>query len=337
MPQRVRITDVAPRDGLQNEPRAIATRDKAQLVRLLADSGVDEIEVSSFVSPRWIPQLGDAAELFAMLGDVKKERGRVRNGDDGAGGPIFSALVPNERGLDAAMEVNQRAGGRLIDKVSVFTAASETFSMRNTNATIADSLKRIEPVVRRAREGAFAVRGYVSCVFACPFEGEIGPGAVRRVAEALVAMGVDEIDFGDTIGAATPETTRGLLESLSPVTERMGQVTGGPMGMVLHLHDTFGNAAACVGAALDCGIRSFDGSAAGLGGCPYASANGKRAPGNIATETLVRAIESAGDGEAFVTGIDLDRLASAAAFAQGIVLADPVEPNQVEPGAGGNA
>ena len=308
MPERVRITDVAPRDGLQNEARTVATGDKAQLVRLLAAAGVDEIEVSSFVSPRWIPQLGDAAELFAMLCDFKR--------DAEPDGIIFSALVPNEAGLAAALEANERAGFRLIDKISVFTAASETFSKRNTNATIDESLRRIEPVVASARQSSLQIRGYVSCVFACPYEGTIELEVVRRVSKALVEMGVDELDLGDTIGAATPELTRSLLHSLSPLIEGVKAASGEPLRVVLHFHDTFGRAAVCVQAALDCGIRSFDGSAGGLGGCPFASANGIRAPGNIATETLVRTVESAG----YETNVDLGRLSEAASLAQRLVM-----------------
>lgn len=313
MPERVRITDVSPRDGLQNEAGVIATGDKAELVRLLSASGVDEIEVSSFVSPRWVPQLGDATEVFGMLGDVKrKARGEL----------VFSALVPNERGLAAAIEVNERAGFGLIDKVSVFTAASETFSKKNTNATIDESIERFEPVIRLARDASLRVRGYVSCVFACPYEGAIDPECVARVSTRLIELGVDELDLGDTIGAATPESTRGLLDSLRSMTERAKVDSGGSFDVVLHLHDTFGRAGGCVKAALECGVRSFDGSAGGLGGCPYAAVDGKRAPGNIATGALVRTIEDAG----FETDVDLERLAMAAAFARQIVAQGLVDP-----------
>ncbi len=304
MAERVRITDVSPRDGLQNERGVIGTADKARLVELLAASGVDEVEVSSFVSPRWVPQLGDAAEVFRILAD--------RLPDVGAGRivPVLSALVPNEKGLSAALEVNRSAGRALIGKVAVFTAASETFSRRNTNASIAESLARFGPVVDGARRGGLAVRGYVSCVIACPFEGPIEPVAVARVCRALVDLGVDEIDLGDTIGAGTRDSVRVLLEACLAA-------AGGSVPMTLHLHDTFGRAAECVRAGLEMGVRSFDGSVGGLGGCPYAGTPDRPAPGNIATEDLVRTVEEAG----FVTGVDMGGLKAASAFARRIVAA----------------
>ncbi|MFN0131906.1 MAG: hydroxymethylglutaryl-CoA lyase, partial [Phycisphaerales bacterium] len=181
MPGRVRITDVSPRDGLQNEPSVIASAEKARLVRALDASGVDEIEITSFVSAKWVPQLGDAAEVLGLVAATKPT------------GVVYSVLVPNEQGMRAAAEVNQRAhvpgGRRLIDKVSVFTAASETFSKRNTNATIAETLRRFEPVMALAKGLGLAVRGYVSCVIECPFEGPIAPEKVGHVAQALVDMG----------------------------------------------------------------------------------------------------------------------------------------------------
>ena len=198
MSERVRITDVSPRDGLQNEPLVdgapIATVRKAELVRAVAACGVDEVEVTSFVSPRWVPQLGDAAELCDLLA-----------GDDFSRVQL-SALVPNERGMQGLLAANERAGRRLLSKAGVFTAASETFSQKNTNATIAETLERFVPVVAMATDAGIAVRGYVSCVIECPFEGSIKPGAVAGVCERLLGLGVDEIDLGDTIGRATPET-----------------------------------------------------------------------------------------------------------------------------------
>ena len=300
MPQRVRITDVAPRDGLQNEPGVITTADKARLVEMIARTGVDEIEVSSFVSPRWIPQLGDAADLFARLADVKPQH------------VSFSALVPNEQGLSAALGVNGRAGFLLIDKVSVFTAASETFSRRNTNATIAETLARFVPVAREAHRADMAVRAYISCVVACPFEGPIAPARVAEVAIRLLDLdGVAELDLGDTIGAATPDSIAAMIDAVRTTLDAHGSAAT----ITVHLHDTFGRASACVDKALSLGVRSFDGSAAGLGGCPYASTNDQRAPGNIATDTLVRTIERAG----YETGVDHDQLTEAAAFARSIV------------------
>ncbi len=274
----------------------IVTADKVRLVQLLSKTGVDEVEVSSFVSAKWVPQLGDAAEVFAAL--------------PAAPGPMYSALVPNEKGMQGALDVNARAGRRLISKVSVFTAASETFAKKNTNATITETIERFRPVVEAARCEGLAVRGYVSCVIACPFEGPIAPEAVADVSRRLLELGVDDLDLGDTIGAGTPETVGAMLRRvMTEARGREGLLT------TLHLHDTFGRAAECVKAALDLGVTSFDGAGAGLGGCPYASTPGKRAPGNISTETLVRTVHSAG----FTTGVDLDALEVAAAFAREIV------------------
>lgn len=301
MTQRVYITDVAPRDGLQNEPRIIPTADKVRLVRLLDPSGVDEIEVTSFVSPRWVPQLGDAADVFAALAATKPP------------GVAYSALVPNEKGMEAALRANAAAqatldatGGarRLIDRVSVFTAASETFSQKNTNATIAETLDRFRPVLALARANGLSVRAYVSTAIRCPFEGDVAPAAVADLAQRLFALGVDDVDLADTIGAATPESLRAMLTT---AIERVG-----PSRLSLHLHDTFGQAAACIPVALALGLRSFDGAAGGLGGCPYAATPPRRAPGNVATEGLVRAIHAAG----FTTGVNLDRLDEAARFAR---------------------
>lgn len=303
--QPVRITDVSPRDGLQNEAGTIPTPQKLALVHHLRKTGVDEIEVSSFVSAKWVPQLGDAAELFAAL---------AADTPATAPGPIYSALVPNEKGLDQALAVNERAGRRLISKVSVFTAASETFSSRNTNATIAQTLERFKPVIARSHAAGLLVRGYVSCAIACPFEGPTPPARVLDVAAALIELGVDELDYGDTIGAGVPPTIGALLTAHR---DRLGARWLAPEAFTLHLHDTFGHAAACVAAALVHGVRSFDGSVAGLGGCPYASQPGKPAPGNISTESLVNAIQQAG----LVTRVDTGALAQAAAFARSIVAA----------------
>lgn len=291
--ETVRITDVAPRDGLQNEPDPIPTEAKIRMVEHLVASGVAEVEVSSFVSARWIPQLADAAAVFDGL------RGLDR------GGTVFSALVPNEKGLGQALAVNAGGDRRMIDKVSVFTAASDTFSKKNTNATIVETIERFRPMMVTAHAEGLPVRGYVSCVIACPFEGAIAPERVADVCGLLLDLGVDELDLGDTIGAGTPESLTPLLEKLY---QRLGETV--MQRATLHLHDTNGRAVDCVRLALDAGMRSFDGAAGGLGGCPYASTPGKRAPGNIATQALVRAIEDAG----FATGVDvaaLDRAAGA--------------------------
>lgn len=309
MNARVRITEVSPRDGLQNEPALVPMADKVALVRALCASGVNEIEVTSFVSPKWVPQLADAGEVLAACAAFKPA------------GMEFSVLVPNEKGLEAALDVNDRvntqSGQRLIDKVSVFTAASETFSRKNTNATIAETLERFGPVITRAKSAGLRVRGYVSCAIACPFEGAIPPRAVAEVSARLLHLGVDELDLGDTIGAGTPENTRAMLQVVGESTAGGLDFTSNGHGTptVLHLHDTFGRAAECVVEALALGIRWFDGAAGGLGGCPYASTPGKRAPGNISTETLVLVIERAG----FQTEVDKDRLAHAAQLARSVV------------------
>ncbi|MFI4853875.1 MAG: hydroxymethylglutaryl-CoA lyase [Phycisphaerales bacterium JB065] len=295
----IRITDVSPRDGLQNESRTIPTADKARLVHLLCRCGLDEVEVSSFVSPKWVPQLGDAAEVFAAVAEEKPE------------GLVFSALVPNAKGLEQAIAVNETAGRRVIDKVSVFTAASETFSKKNTNASIDETIERFRELVGKAREEEFDLRGYISCIVECPFEGAIKPAAVAEVTQKLLDLGIREIDLGDTIGKGTPETIRAVLEAVQP---RIEAVDGA--WLTLHLHDTFGTATDCVLAALDMGVTSFDASAGGLGGCPFATteANG-RAPGNISTELLVRTITNAG----YTTNVRIDELREASAFASSLL------------------
>lgn len=300
MAQRVRITDVSPRDGLQNEAGVIATADKATLVRLLAASGVDEVEVTSFVSPKWVPQLGDAAELLALL----NQPGR-------AGPPVFSVLVPNAKGMEGVLAGPVRG---VIDRVAVFTAASETFSKRNTNATIAETIERFRPVVVQAHAHGLPVRGYISCVIACPFEGPIAPAQVIDVAARLIEVGVDEIDLGDTIGAGDEVNMSRLLDLYG---REIGLERRGVERMTLHLHDTFGRAAACVRVALAAGVRSFDGSVAGLGGCPYASTPERRAPGNIDSALLVRTVHEAG----YETGVDLAALERAAVHARAIIAA----------------
>ncbi len=281
MPGHVRITDVAPRDGLQNEAATISTPDKIRLIRALCATGVEEVEATSFVSPKWVPQLADGPEVLAAVAHISPR-------------PIISALVPNVHGMDAALRVNERAyaetGRVVIDKIAVFTAASETFTKKNTNATIAETIERFRPVVVLARKHALLVRAYVSCVIACPFEGPTPPSSVARVASMLADLGVDEIDLGDTIGAGEPATVTAMLTAAMAAP---GAANNAELAWTLHLHDTFGRALACVKAALDVGIRSFDGAAGGLGGCPYAGTPDRRAPGNISTTALVGAIHDA--------------------------------------------
>lgn len=267
---RIRIVEVGPRDGLQNEAAIIPTDVKVAFVDALSEAGFDEIEVSSFVSPSWVPQLADAAAVFQRI--TRKP------------GVRYSALVPNERGLARAV-----AAG--VDKVAVFTAASEGFTRKNINATIAESLTRFAPVVRAA---PVPVRGYVSTAFHCPYEGPVRPDAVLDVTSRLLDLGVAEVSIGDTIGAATPDEVERLVELLLPRT--------GPERLALHFHDTFGRAVANAQAGAGLGVTVFDASAGGIGGCPYAPG----ATGNVATEALVALFEGR-------TGIDLDRLRAAAA------------------------
>jgi hydroxymethylglutaryl-CoA lyase len=266
----IRLVEVGPRDGLQNEARTVPTEAKIRFIDALSETGLREIEVSSFVSPKWVPQLADASNVFAGIRRAE--------------GVIYSALVPNAQGLDRA--VAARA-----DKVAVFTAASETFSRRNTNASIAESLDRFRPVLR---DVTVPVRGYVSTAFYCPFEGPIAPAQVVPVVKALFDMGCAEVSIGDTIGKATGDDVSLLLEML---------LIEWPAGrLALHFHDTFGQAVNNARVGFGMGITTFDGSAGGIGGCPYAPG----APGNVATQALVAAFPGK-------TGVDQERLEAAAA------------------------
>ena len=272
----VRITEVGPRDGLQNEHRAVPTARKVAFVDALSLAGFPEIEVSSFVNPARVPQLADASEVFARIARRP--------------GTVYSALVPNERGLDAALAAK-------VDKVAVFTAASEGFSRANTGASIADVIERLAPVVRRACALPMPVRGYVSCIVRCPYDGPVQPVHVRDACERLLDLGVTEVDLGETLGVAQPDDIRRVLGALG---ERLA-----PSTITLHLHDTNGQGVANAMAALEMGVRSFDSSAGGLGGCPFAPG----ARGNVATDALVRAVEDAG----YSTGVDRAALARATA------------------------
>lgn len=274
--RRVRITEVGPRDGLQNEKSVVPAAAKVAFVDLLSEAGFPEIEVSSFVSPKWVPQLGDAAEVFAAI--------RRRPGT------VYSALVPNERGMEGALAARAQ-------KVAVFAAASEGFSKANTGGTIDEVLARFEPVVRTARAASLPVRGYVSCVVRCPYDGPTPPGRVRAVVERLLAIGVDEIDLGETLGIAQPADIERMYEAVGRAVD--------PARTTLHLHDTNGRALDNARAALALGVRSFDSSAGGLGGCPYAPG----ARGNVDTVALVGMLHDAG----YETGIDLQAVAPATA------------------------
>ncbi len=278
LPHRVRITDVGPRDGLQNEAGVVPLEAKVAFVNQLARTGVAEVEASSFVSPKWVPQLGDAEALFQRI--------------DRPSGVIFSALVPNERGFDRAMALGEQRP----DKISIFTAASETFSQRNTNATIAETIERCAPVVAGAQQAGLPVRVYISCVVACPYEGAIAPVKVREVVERLMQLGLDpdgdDFDLGETIGVAAPNDIETLYDELEDLIE--------PRQTTLHLHDTRGTALACAYAAMQFGVVRFDASCGGLGGCPYAPG----AAGNLATEDLVYLCRRMH----CETGVSLDRL-----------------------------
>lgn len=320
----VRITDVSPRDGLQNEPGVIPTSEKLALIGLLAAAGVDEVETTSFVSPKWVPALSDSAELITalaeMLGrdeDERPEPWRSYFASDAA--CKFSALVPNQQGIERLIQYNidprdEDAVATPLSKVAVFTAASETFCEKNIGCTLHESYSRFRPVIALAGQHQLFTRGYISCIVACPFEGPINPNKVADVAEELAELGCAEIDLGDTIGAGDPNTIRAVLEA---VIARLGNKWLRNDRLTLHLHDTFGKAADCVKTALYLGIRSFDASVAGLGGCPYASTPEKRAPGNISTELLVRTVET----EGYETNVNHAALADAARFATKIVTA----------------
>jgi hydroxymethylglutaryl-CoA lyase len=271
---RARIIEVGPRDGLQNEAAIIPTEVKIALVDALSLSGVDEVEVSAFVSHPKIPQLSDAEEVFAAIRRTP--------------GVLYSALVPNERGLERAL-----ASGAT--KASVFTAASETFNLKNINASIEEAFDRFVPVVARARRAGIRTRGYVSTAFWCPYEGRIAPERVAEVVLRLFELGLEEVSIGDTIGKATPDEVRQVLDLLLP------EVPADRLA--LHFHDTYGRASHNVVAGWELGIHAFDASTGGIGGCPYAPG----AAGNLATETLVRTLREAGAEVA----VDLEVLGAA--------------------------
>lgn len=271
---RVRIIEVGPRDGLQNEPAPIPSDAKVAFIDLLSEAGFDEIEVTAFVSPKWVPQLADAEEVLQRI----RRRAGVR----------YTALVPNEQGLERALRAR-------VDGIAVFTAASETFNRKNINATIAESIERFAAVVPRARGEGIRVRGYVSTAFWCPYEGKIDPRAVTDVVKRLLDLEVDEISIGDTIGKAVPGEVDDLLDALLDALPQDR--------LAMHFHDTYGTAVANALAAYDRGITAFDSSAGGVGGCPYAPG----AAGNVATEDLAWALERSGA----TTGIDLDRVRAA--------------------------
>jgi hydroxymethylglutaryl-CoA lyase len=279
LPTAVRIVEVGPRDGLQNEKALIPTAQKIHFITLLAEAGLPVIEATSFVSPRAIPQLSDASEVMSGLERLPRTE--------------YPVLVPNLRGMERAMEAGVRS-------IAVFTAASESFTRHNINTTIAESLANFRPVVALARREDIRVRGYISTVFGCPYEGRVAPDQVLSVAQALIEMGIDEISLGDTIGVATPnqvvEVVGLLLEKGNIPVERLA----------VHFHDTRGTALANVLMALQLGISTIDSAAGGLGGCPYAPG----AAGNLATEDLIYMLQGMGIN----TGVNLEKVAAATSF-----------------------
>ena len=277
MPQRVTVAEVSPRDGLQNEQGVIPTESKIAFINMLSEAGFPVVEATSFVSPKAIPQLADASEV--MAGITRRP------------GTRYSVLVPNEKGMLRALAAQ-------VDEVAVFTGASETFVQHNIRASIASSIANFRPVVAMAREAGIRVRGYISTAFGCPYEGAVAPAAVASVARELVALGVDELSIGDTIGVATPNQVGDVVSALLDVTSLDR--------LAMHFHDTRGTALANVLAALELGIAIFDSSSGGLGGCAYAPG----ASGNLATEDLLYLLHGMG----IETGINLDAVVAASRY-----------------------
>lgn len=271
LPKRVKIVEVGPRDGLQNEKISVPLAAKVALIEGLSDAGLTVIEAGSFVSPKWVPQMADSVQVMQA---IKRQLGVT-----------YAALTPNLRGLESAIE----AGA---DEVAVFGAASESFSQKNINCSIAESLMRFEPVIELAQKHKIPVRGYVSCVLGCPYEGDIAASEVSRVSTTLLEMGCHEISLGDTIGVGTPVKTLTMLDEV---------LTNVPLNKVaVHFHDTYGQALANILTALQQGVAIVDSAVSGLGGCPYA----KGASGNVATEDVVYML----NGMDIQTGIDLTKL-----------------------------
>lgn len=273
-PTKVTIIEVGPRDGLQNETPFLPSHYKVEFINLLSQSGLKHIEVTSFVSPQSIPQLADNEDVFKAIKKPKQVH--------------FSALVPNLRGMEQAL-----AAG--VQEIAIFTAASESFNQKNINCSIAESIKRFEPVVALAKAHQIHIRAYVSCALGCPYEGQIDPKMVYKVSKQLMKLHVDEISFGDTIGVGTPKQTTALLLTLLEALS--------PQQIAMHFHDTYGQAIANIYAALACGIHRFDSATAGLGGCPYA----RGATGNVATEDVLYLMHGLG----IETGIDIYKIVSA--------------------------
>jgi isopropylmalate/homocitrate/citramalate synthase len=274
-PKRVKLVEVGPRDGLQNEKQLVSTKDKIELIHRLSETGLSVVEATSFVSPKWVPQMADNRDV--MLGIQRKDS------------VSYPVLTPNIKGLEAALDCN-------VNEVAVFGAASESFSQKNINCSIDESLERFIPVIETAKAHGVKVRGYVSCVLGCPYEGDISPQTVARVADKLYQMGCYEISLGDTIGIGTPIKAQRMLDAVAqkvPIN-----------ALAIHFHDTYGQALANIFACLQLGVTTVDSAIAGLGGCPYA----KGASGNVATEDVVYMLQGMG----IETGVDLTSLVKVA-------------------------
>ncbi|MCB1645084.1 MAG: hydroxymethylglutaryl-CoA lyase [Pseudomonadales bacterium] len=290
MSEQVRIVEVGARDGLQNQPVAVSTADKVRLIEMLVDAGITHIEAGAFVSPKWIPMMADSAQVLAQL-NLKP-------------GVTYSVLTPNVKGMEAAL-------ASPANEVAVFVAASESFSQRNTNCSIDVAFERAAPVLNMAREAGIRVRGYISCVLGCPYEGDdIDPGMVADMTARLLDMGCFEVSLGDTIGRGTPAKAKRLIETVS--------LQADTSKLAAHFHNTYGQAIANLYAVLEAGVRVIDSSVAGLGGCPYAQG----ATGNVATEDVLYLL----DGLGMNTGIDMEKMLDAAAFIQEVTGA-PVASN----------
>ncbi len=286
LPQRVRMVEVGPRDGLQNEAQSVSAATKIALIERLAEAGLRVIEAGSFVSPKWVPQMADTAAVMAGL----KRRAGVS----------YPVLVPNIKGFEAA-----RAAG--VEEIAIFAAASESFSRRNINCSIAESLERFAPVAAAAKDHGIRVRGYISCVIDCPYEGAVAPEAVAKVAASLSALGCYEVSLGDTIGTGTPARIQAMIEAVGREVPRER--------LAVHFHDTYGQALANLLASLELGIAVVDSSVAGLGGCPYA----KGATGNVASEDVLYMLQGLG----IETGVDLGKLAAAGRFISEVLGREP--------------
>jgi isopropylmalate/homocitrate/citramalate synthase len=287
LPRKVRLVEVGPRDGLQNEKAQVPTDVKVALIDMLSDAGCAAVEATSFVSPKWVPQLADAADVMA----------RIRRKP----GTAYPVLVPNMKGFEGALAANA-------EEIAMFVAATESFSQRNTNCSIADSLARAAPVFAAARSHGIRVRGYISCVLGCPYEGDVDSAVVRDIAARLVALGAYEVSLGDTIGTGTAGRTRVLIDTVGAAV---------PVEMLAgHFHDTYGQALTNLYASLEAGVATFDCSVAGLGGCPYA----KGATGNVASEDVVYLLEGLG----IDCGVDMTRLRAAGRFISAALGREPV-------------